>query len=244
MKATPEEQALLLDLQAFDTRLQQLDHRARSLPELAQLKAIAEQVTALRATLTAQTGELEDVRIELKRVESDVELVEKRIARDTERLNASSSSKDAQALEQELTSLRRRLSDLEDIELAVMERLEEHEAVVASTQGEFDALAAQSAELERSRDASLAEIDADRRHVSANRSTVAAKVPAELLALYERQRSRYGVGASHLQGGASSASGVKLTEDDMQSIRRAAPDDVLLCPDSNAILVRTAESGL
>jgi uncharacterized protein len=30
----------------------------------------------------------------------------------------------------------------------------------------------------------------------------------------------------------------------MAIIRAAAPDDVLLCPDSNAILVRTAESGI
>jgi hypothetical protein len=30
----------------------------------------------------------------------------------------------------------------------------------------------------------------------------------------------------------------------MTVVRAAAPDDVLLCPDSNAILVRTNESGL
>jgi hypothetical protein len=42
----------------------------------------------------------------------------------------------------------------------------------------------------------------------------------------------------------SSASGLKLNENDMATVRAAAPDDVILCPDSNAILVRTAESGL
>jgi hypothetical protein len=30
----------------------------------------------------------------------------------------------------------------------------------------------------------------------------------------------------------------------MVAIRAAAPDDVIMCPDSNAILVRTSESGL
>jgi hypothetical protein len=30
----------------------------------------------------------------------------------------------------------------------------------------------------------------------------------------------------------------------MVTIRAAAPDEVLLCPDSSAILVRTGESGL
>ena len=69
-------------------------------------------------------------------------------------------------------------------------------------------------------------------------------MPDDLLALYEKQRARYGVGASMLQGGVSLASGVALNSSDMSTIRAAAPDDVLLCPDSNAVLVRTGESGL
>jgi predicted nucleic acid-binding Zn-ribbon protein len=65
-----------------------------------------------------------------------------------------------------------------------------------------------------------------------------------LVELYERQRERYGIGASHLRAGISSASGVALTESDLQKIRETPEDTVVLCPDSNAILVRTAESGL
>ena len=37
LKADPADQALLLDLQALDTKLQQLGHRASTLPELATL---------------------------------------------------------------------------------------------------------------------------------------------------------------------------------------------------------------
>ena len=47
------------------------------------------------------------------------------------------------------------------------------------------------------------------------------------------------MGRRTCEGGVSSASGVRLNETDLQTIRAAAPDDVLLCPDSNAILVRT-----
>ncbi|TPX03483.1 hypothetical protein FJ656_16930 [Schumannella luteola] len=69
-------------------------------------------------------------------------------------------------------------------------------------------------------------------------------MPTDLLELYEKQRARYGVGASHLRAGVSSASGVALNATDLNVVRAAAPDDVLLCPDSSAVLVRTAESGL
>ena len=244
LKASPESQALLLDLQAFDTKLAQLDHRAKSLPELATLAGFAKDAEVLRLKLAEQNGGLEDISIELKRLESDVEVVEARIARDSERLQGSSSVKDVSALEQELTALRKRLGDLEEIELTVMEKLEAQQTEVDNTQAAIDALRARTAEVEADRDATLTSIAAERSTAAAGRAEVEAKIPADLLALYERQRSRYGTGASMLRGGVSLASGVKLLENEMQAIRAAAPDDVIMCASSEAILVRTAESGL
>jgi len=244
LKAAPEDQALLLELQEFDTRLQQLDHRARNLPEIAAVAALASEGETLRRSLAEQTGVWEDAKAELGRVESDVAVVEARIERDRERLQGSSSMKDVQALEQELAALARRRDELEEIELVVMERVEGHEEELASSREALDGLGARTEETTAARDAALASIDQDRSHISANRQTVAGKVPAELLALYEKQRARYGVGASHLRAGVSSASGVALNATDLNAVRAAAPDDVLLCPDSSAVLVRTAESGL
>ena len=244
LKAAPEDQALLLELQEFDTRLQQLDHRARNLPEIAAVAALASEGETLRRSLAEQTGVWEDAKAELGRVESDVAVVEARIERDRERLQGSSSMKDVQALEQELAALARRRDELEEIELVVMERVEGHEEELASSREALDSLGARTEETTAARDAALASIDQDRSHISANRQTVAGKVPAELLALYEKQRARYGVGASHLRAGVSSASGVALNATDLNAVRAAAPDDVLLCPDSSAVLVRTAESGL
>lgn len=244
LKASPDDQAMLLDLQSLDTKLAQLDHRARSLPELATLADLGSQSDVLRTSLAEQTGAAEDIQLELKRVEGDVAVVETRIARDSERLQGSSSVKDVAALEQELGSLRKRLGDLEEIELTVMEKLEEQQTTVSTTSAALDDLASKVAEAEAARDASLATIAAERSTAAAGRRTIESKVPADLLALYEKQRSRYGTGASLLRGGVSLASGVKLLEDELQAIRAAAPDDVLICPSSDAILVRTDESGL
>jgi predicted nucleic acid-binding Zn-ribbon protein len=244
LKAAPEDQALLLDLQELDTKLQQLARRSEKLPEREVVDALTGQRAALERTKAEQSGAVEDVRLELARTEADVGVVEARIARDAERLRTSASVKDVTALEQELEALGRRKSDLEDIELAVMEALEQREGELAATDGELATLATAIAEATAARDAALAEIDAERVHAAANRQTVAAKIPADLVALYEKQRERYGIGASHLRGGVSSASGVALAHTDMTKIRAAEPDDVILCPDSSAILVRTPESGL
>lgn len=244
LKAAPDDQALLLDLQALDTKLQQIGHRLAKLPEQILLAELAAERDAVHRSAAEHIGSLEDARIELGRVESDVAVVDARIARDTERAQGSSSVKDVQALEQELVALAKRKSDLEDIELAVMETVEEREKVVAGVRAELDALDGRIAAATAARDTALEGLESERQHAEANRTTVAGRVPDDLLALYEKQRGRYGVGASHLRGGVSSASGVTLNASDLNVVRAAAPEDVLLCPDSNAILVRTAESGL
>lgn len=244
LTASPDDQALLLDLQALDTRLAQLDHKAASLPELATLKELLAEDEALRVTLLERQGAVEDIELELKRVESDVQVVEARITRDADRLATSSSVKDVAALEQELGALKNRLNDLEEIELVVMERLEEAQGALSATTTARAGLRERLAAVEATRDAALTELTAERSTAAAGRHAIEGTVPADLLALYEKQRARYGTGASLLRGGVSLASGVKLLEDELQKIRAAAPDDVLICPSSDAILVRTGESGL
>jgi predicted nucleic acid-binding Zn-ribbon protein len=244
VKANPAEQAKLLQLQTIDTRIQQLDHAAKNLPQLAPLAALTPRVDAAKRQLAARQGELEDARIELSRIESDVSVVEARIVRDSGRLEHTSSMKDVQALESELVALRKRRNDLEEIELTVMERVEEIEAHSARTAHEYQELQAEFENLETVRLEEKAKIVTKQKALSDDRRVIAETIDAELLALYENQRTRYGTGAALLVRGVSMGSNVKLTESDMADIRRAAPDDVVLCPDSGAILIRNVESGL
>ncbi|MEO8094959.1 MAG: hypothetical protein ABI632_08505 [Pseudolysinimonas sp.] len=244
LTADPADQALLLDLQALDTKLQQLGHRASTLPESTALAGLTAQRETLQRTVAEQTGSWEDAQAELKRTESDVAVVDARIARDSERLQASASVKDVAALEQELAALAKRKSDLEDIELAVMETNEERETALSASRSALEDLDGGIRDATEARDAALGDVDSERSRAETERAAIAARVPQDLLALYEKQRARYGVGASMLQGGVSLASGVALNSSDMALVRAASAYDVLLCPDSNAVLVRTGESGL
>jgi len=244
MKAAPEIQERLLELEAHDRRLAQLAKLERELPERVALDALVVERSEARADLASTNGALDDTRTELRRTEDDVEVVEARIRRDDERLMASSSAKDATAFEHEIVSLRKRLGDLEEIELAVMERVEEHEAAAAAIRARVEALDAAITEAEAAAAGALDRIAAERGQVAAARTALVAALPSELVDLYERQRARYGVGASLLRRGVSEGSGVALSGDDLAKVRSAAPDDVLLCPSSEAILIRTGESGL
>ncbi len=244
MKAAPEDQVILLDLQRLDNDVTRIAHRITSLQKGDQLTELGTRAAGLRSELVAATGEVEDAERELARLESDTATAQARIERDTTMLQNVSNSKDAAGLQSELESLQRRIGGLETAELEIMENLDVLRARVGDVEAKLAEVDAARAGLVADRDAEIARLTGDKDSAEQSRAAVAAKVPADLLALYDRQRARYGFGASLLQGGVSTASGVSLTNSDLQDIRRAAPDDVVLCPDSDAILVRTAESGL
>lgn len=242
--ASPEIQARLLDLAACDLAIQRASVALRGLSDSLHIPTLEAALEAIRGRVHEALVEKESIQAELTRAESDVELVESRIAQDEERLVHTASAKDAQGLEHELDSLKKRRSDLEDIELAIMERLEQADSVLSGLEAERATAEGALSDARSQLDAKSAELTAERTTQKALRGTIVSSLPEDLHALYERQSERYGVGASHLRGGVSSASGVALTESDLQDIRTAAPDEVMLCPDSNAILVRTSESGL
>ena len=244
MKARPEDQLALLTLQERDNHIAQLGHQRDHIAEQAELDALVAQLREFSQTLIAANGELEDAKLELSRIEDDVRVVDGRIAKDKERENSAASAKDLQALESELTTLATRKNNLEDAELIVMEKVEGAEAAVAAIVAERDVIEAARASLAAAIEQKTAGITAQIEAEQSARTALAVSLPTDLIELYERQRSRYGIGAALLQRRISGGSGVELTSTDLDAIRVAAPDDVVICPDSSCILVRTSESGL
>ncbi|WP_291036905.1 hypothetical protein [Herbiconiux sp.] len=244
MKAPASEQRKLLDLQAADNRVAQLQHALRSLPQEARLAELQRDSAAARKEWAGVNGELEDAKAEIARVEGDIETVAAREKRDQERLQVSSSSKDIQGLEHEIASLKVRRSNLEDIELAVMERMEEIEERLAAIVARRDDIATEERLLAAARDEQKERLATQLTVAGSERSAVAGGIQSDLLALYERQRERYGVGAALLTRGVSLGSNMALTESDLAAIRSAPEDEVVFDPESNCILVRTEESGL
>jgi len=245
VKASSLQQKELLRLQALDIKVLQLGHQSTSLVQHAELVALGREVEANRMNLLACSGELEDVCTELGRVESDVEVVEKRIARDEDRLQHTSSVKDIQALDSEIASLKKRLFDLEEIEIAVLERQEEREAAVAVVQGERDAIRERVSATELTRDEVLQGLTRQLGELTRDRQSVVATIPDDLATLYERLRiSGHGNAAALLRARTCSGCTMTLTGSDLADARQAPADEVIFCPDCGAVLVRTEESGI
>ncbi len=244
MKASPADQRLLLDLQAIDTHVRQLDYAVAHLPESETITALQNELSESSAEFITRQGHVEDARIEIERIESDVAVVKQRMAADTAREAQSSNVKDVQALEAEIASLTTRLGNLEEMELEVMQRLEDAEKNLAELQVGRGELQRQISEAEVAREERARGIAAERAALLDQRAVIVSRVPSDLLALYEKQRDRYGIGAALLTRGISGGSGMALSESDLAKIRAASDDEVILCNDSNCILVRTEESGL
>jgi uncharacterized protein len=247
VKAAPEAQLRLLDLQELDTALDRLAHRRRTLPELAEIQQAEESLRSSDDALVAAQTEISDIDREQKKAEQDVDQVRARAERDQSRLDSGqvSSARDLENLQSEIASLQRRQSDLEEIVLEVMERREEAEARLrAVSEGRENGEKALT-ELTARRDAAYQEIDGEAELTRTARAGVVTDIPDDLMKLYEKVRTQSrGVAAAALLRGQCQGCHLQLNTVDLNAIRTAAPDEVVRCEECRRILVRTAESGL
>ena len=247
MKAAPQAQHRLLDLQELDSTLDRLAHRRRTLPELAEVERLEGRLAELRDAIVAAETEVGDLDREQKKAEQDVDQVRARAERDQKRLDSGqvTSAKDLSGLQAEIASLQRRQSDLEEVVLEIMERREEAEGRVASLRAERDTAQAELDAATERRDTLQKEIDEEAAKTAAERAEVAKELPEDLLALYEKLRGQFGgVGAARLHRGACQGCHLAINTVDLNRIRAAAEDEVVRCEECRRILVRTPESGL
>jgi predicted nucleic acid-binding Zn-ribbon protein len=125
-----------------------------------------------------------------------------------------------------------------------MERVEAARAAEQQAADELARIAAEGRRLMASKDEKTAGLSDEIAQQEAAREQALAGLPADLMTLYERIRSKSGVGAAMLRRGRCEGCRLQLTNEDMGRIRAAGPDTVLRCPECDRILVRTAESGL
>ncbi|HEV3069670.1 MAG TPA: C4-type zinc ribbon domain-containing protein [Streptosporangiaceae bacterium] len=244
MKASPQAQLKLLEMAELDAELSRLDHRRRVLPENAEFERAQQRDGELRDELATLEATGSDLTRDQAKAERDVDQVRTRIERDRARLDAGqvSSPKELENLQSEIVSLERRQGDLEEVVLEVMERLEEVIRRSDELSTEQTALTGQMKEIAARRDAAFAEIDEQAGKAGDARAGIAADLPGDLLALYDRLRAQHTVGAAVLRNGRCEGCHLTLNTVDLGRIRAAPPDEVLRCEECRRILVR-AELG-
>ena len=233
--------ARLLSVQHHDTVIDQLRHRRATLPERAALSAVDAQMGTLDARVKELTVTRDEHGARQATLEENIEASRTRRAMLEKRLFGGqvTAARDLQAMNEEVRHLARHISELEDREIEVMEVLEPLDAELQSADEQRSVLDAEAVRLRAAIAAAESSVDAELEVEAAARAAEAATVSAELLARYETLRTKLGgTGAAQLTGGSCGGCHLALPAMEIDRIRRAPPDAVIICDQCGRILVR------
>ena len=240
MKAAASDQRAILDLQKLDFLATSLRNKLETLPELAEINSLTIKQNNARDLRIAAETELSDVKRELSRAEADVEQIVGRIERDEKRLaSGSGTPKELEQTQHELASLSTRRSDLEEVELEVMMRVDAIKERISGLNQEEEEIAKKLLDLNVRKENAVTAINSELDSAKVERAKIAQSINTELLALYEKVRqSNNGIGAAVLAGNQCKGCNLTLNTVELQRIAGLAEDEVIRCEECRCILVR------
>ena len=246
IRADVTAQLRLLDLQAVDSTLGRLAQQRRTLPEQAELERLVTDSARITEDLVGAQTRVSDLELANERAEADLEPVRQRLVRNEKRIaDGTVDAKSLGSMVEEVAHLRRRISDLEDVELEVMEALEQAQSEQDVLQARVDGLAAEIQRATAARDEAAGKIANEMAYQRTERDRLAPEIPADLLALYTKIGSiRGSVGAAELKHRRCTGCQLEVNANELREYASAAAEEVLRCEECGRILVRTAESGL
>lgn len=240
MKASESDQRSILDIQKFDHQMSTLKNKAANLPELAEIASTTIKSNNVRDLRIAAETELSDVKRELARAEGDVEQIVTRIERDEKRLaSGTGTPKELEQTQHELGTLGARRSELEEVELEIMMRVDGIKDRIATLSQEENELGMVLADLNIRKENALAATHTELEGIETDRKATTQSVSAEFLALYEKVRAgSNGIGAAALAGNQCKGCNLTLNTIELQRIAGLAQDEVVRCEECRCILVR------
>jgi predicted nucleic acid-binding Zn-ribbon protein len=237
VKASASDQRSILDIQKFDFQSATLRNKAANLPEIAEINSLTIKQNNARDLRIAAETELSDVKRELARAEGDVEQIVTRIERDEKRLGSGTGTpKELEQTQHELVTLGARRSELEEVELEIMMRVDGIKERITDLSGQENQLALEIADLNiRKENAIHTELEG----IESDRKSTVQSVGPEILALYEKIREgNNGIGAAALAGNQCKGCNLTLNTIELQRIAGLADDEVVRCEECRCILVR------
>jgi predicted nucleic acid-binding Zn-ribbon protein len=231
----------LLAVQEHDTHADQLRHRRTALPARGQLdKAMAELADLERRSDEVRTNRDELARGQ-RRLEDDISTLEDKATQHDKTLysGAISNPRELQVLQDEIGALKRRISQLEDQELDLMEQIEPLDAQLAALDDQRSSLDGQATELRGQIAEDEVAIDAELDTVVSERAALAAEVEPALLSEYEELRPHSGgIAIARLVGGSCGGCHLGLSAIELDRIRKLPPEEAVHCEECGRLLAR------
>jgi predicted nucleic acid-binding Zn-ribbon protein len=235
--------APLLEVQELDVAADAARRRSEELPEREAIPALAGKLREIEAGLATATAERSEKETEEVQIASEVTQVARDIeTAEVERYSGKRKNQD-EAADHDASQqrLRERQSELEEREMALLEEIEAVDERIAQAEA---ARSANSAESERVGEL-VRKVEADvvveTARLGEEREKILGKVPAAVLATYERVRSqpqKGGRGAALLEVGRCGGCRIKLPSLEKTRMMAEPEDTVIQCPQCRRVLVR------
>jgi predicted nucleic acid-binding Zn-ribbon protein len=233
--------AALLAVQEHDTRTDQLNHRMQTLQVRADLAQVEDNVLAVDGQLADTQRRRDELARSQQRLEDEIASLGERANQAEKQLYSGSvtAPRELQALQDDVASIRRRIGQLEDDELEIMELVEPVDAERSELASRRDRLEAECERLRAALAEAESELATELATVKAEREAAAAAVPDELWPEYDKLRARLGgVAIARLVGSTCQGCHLALPAVEVDRIRKLPLDEAVYCEECGRLLVR------
>jgi uncharacterized protein len=231
----------LLAVQEHDTTIDQLVHRRSHLPSRTELDAVMAELAGIEASAAEVEVARHDLGKDQQRLEDEISSLNERATQHDKTLYSGTigNPRELQSLQDEIVSLKRRISQLEDREIEIMEQIEPLDAqlsALAASRAGLDerggALRAQIAEEEVAIENELGQVHRER-------DGLVSSIDPDLLEEYEELRKRSGgIAIARLVGGSCGGCHLGLSAVDIDRIKKLPPDAPAHCEECGRLLAR------
>lgn len=231
----------LLAVQEHDTTIDQLEHRRRSLPARSELEAAMAELKDLEAQAATVEAQRHDLGRSQARLEDEIASLDERATQHDKTLYGGtiSNPRELQAMQDEIAALKRRISQLEDQELELMEQIEPLDADLARLGDQRSALDDRSTALRAQIAEGEVEVDAELESVRAARRAAGDQIDPDLLSEYEGLRKQLGgVAIAKLVNGHCGGCHLGLSAVELDRIKKLPLEEAVTCEECGRLLAR------
>ena len=231
----------LLSVQEHDTNLDQLTHRLAHLPTERELAEVMTTLVGLEATTAQVQGRRHDLGRDQQRLEDEISSLGDKATQHDKALYSGvvNNPRELQAMQDEIAALRRRISQLEDQDLELMEQIDPLDADLARSAASHAELDQRAATLRAQIAEEQVAIEADLQRVGDERAALAATVEPDLLAEYDTLRPQSGgIAIARLVGGSCGGCHLSLSAVEVDRIKKLPPEAAAHCEECGRLLAR------
>jgi predicted nucleic acid-binding Zn-ribbon protein len=229
----------LLALQELDTTLDQLQHQRPRLAEVVARSAADAAVAEVTAEIARWRAEAADAEAAIAAAEQQAGVLTTKRTRLEQQLKTVIAPREAEALMHEIELLTAQRGELDDAELAALERQGEAEGQIAAATAQLADRQAEQLVAAEAQAKAWQALDERIAALQQQRDALAAELPAADVQVYDSARQRFGgVGVAHLDGLRCSGCHLDLSRGEVDVIRATPADELAECPQCNRYLVR------